>query len=237
MGRLQTIRIKRWEYLGSALVAVLVLFLAPSLLHAQTIGDTRIGLNRYVRDLVNEPNTSKYLPDSTLNRILHYAHRTTMLALGDFTNIDTAVVLAIQGQQRYYLNANAIVGRIAGAVRRTETNQGRGDVGMVQVDISQIGKLGEGVIPNSFAVTADYFLVGTPPLGNDTFFVYYEPVTNNWDTDSATVQVATEDAPAVAYLAASQVYLRDHQLQLAQVYWQMWQTLVTMKRPKVVPQQ
>ena len=226
MEHLQTDRHRWWRYLGPALV---VLFAVQA--HAQTIQNTRWGVNKYVRDLVNETDTVKYLPDSTLDRIIHYAHRTTMLALGEATAVDTMVILGVQGQQRYYLNANAIVNRVVAAFRRTETNQGRGDVGMVEVDPSQIGKLGEGVIPNSFAVKANYFLVGTAPLGTDTFFVYYVPVSNNLDTDTATVQVATEDLPAVAYLAASHVYLRDHQLQLGQMYFQMWQALISLKKP------
>ena len=214
--------------------AILWMIFAPSMLHAQNIQDTRWGMNKYVRDLVNETDTVKYLPDSTLDRIIHYAHRTTMMALGEATAVDTMVILGIQGQQRYYLNANAIVNRVVAAFRRTETNQGRGDVGMIEVDPSQIGKLGEGVIPNSFAVKANYFLVGTAPLGTDTFFVYYEPLSNALSADSSAVTVASEDVAAVAYLAASQVYLRDHQLQLGQMYFQMWQTLVSLKRPQQV---
>lgn len=230
--------------LGPALVAALWFLCAPTLLHAQTVADTREGMNRYVRDLVNETDTLKYLPDSTLDRMIHYAHRTTMLALGKYTAVDVDTIICTQGKQQYSLSSDflttdtAIVGRVVGIMRRVETNQGVGDVGFVEVDFTQVGKLGEGVIPNSYKVEGDNIILGTAPTGGDTLFVYYEPLADILDAYGDALTVASEDVPAVAYLTASQVYLRDHQLQLGQMYWQMWQTLVTLKRPQTaVPPQ
>lgn len=224
MGRLQTIRIKRWEYLGPALVAVLVLSLAPSLLHAQGIDGTRLSINQFVRDLLDEKEkySTDRVPDSSLDRMIHYAQFQAMIDLGEKTNVDTAVILGVQGQMRYYLNDNSVSGRIVGAVRRTETSQGRGDVGMVPIDLSQAGKLGEGVIPNSYDVFGNYFIVGTPPLGSDTFFVYYTPKPQDLLADDSTLAVAEEDRVAVAYLAAAWTYASNLDLNMATFWMNMY---------------
>ena len=211
-------------------LALLVLLLA-SAAYSQNIQNTRWGVNKYVRDLVNETDTVKYLPDSTLDRIIHYAHRTTLLAMGQYTNVDTATIMCVAEQNTYLLPTNAISGQVVSVQIRREDASGKGEIGLVEVDPELTGKLGEGVKPNSYFINGGYIVLGTTPFANDTLNVHYVPVSNNLDTDTATVQVATEDLPAVAYLAASHVYLRDHQLQLGQMYFQMWQALISLKKP------
>lgn len=237
---ISTVRVRRFAIVLFILTAIVWFLCAPSLLHAQTIADTREGMNRYVRDLVNETDTLKYLPDSTLDRIIHYAHRTTMLAIGKYTAVDIDTIVCTQGKHQYNLSSlsdTSIVGRIVGIMRRIEASQGGGDQGFVEVNLSLVGKLGEGVIPNSYVLEGDNIILATTPTGGDTLFVYYEPLADDLDAYGDGLSVAPEDVPAVAYLAASQVYLRDYQVNLGQLYWQMWQTLVTLKRPQQAAQQ
>lgn len=215
-------------------IVALLLISAPAL--AQTISDTRIGVNRLVRDFANEPSTT-YLPDSTLNRIIHYAHRTTMMALGKYTNIDIDTIVCVVEQHRYALDANAVSGSIVSVRRRLADAVGTGDVGLVEVDPSLVGKLGEGVNPNSFFIEGAFLVLGTVPLSTDTLFVHYVPVSNNLDADTASVQVAKEDVVAVAYLATSHVYFRDLQVTMGQTYYQLWQQAIALKRREVPAQQ
>jgi hypothetical protein len=201
---------------------------------AQTFSNDRIGMNRYVRGLVQEPQTT-YLPDTTLNRIIFYAHRTTAMALGEYTDIDIDTIVSTQGKHEYALAASggsegAMVGRVAGVSRRRETNQGGGDVGFVEVDFSQIGKLGEGTVPNSYTVKGEHLVLGTTPMGGDTLFVYYMPLPNDLDGDAEALTVTEEDFEAVAMLAAAKVKWRDHQVQVGGMYYQVWKDLVAMKR-------
>lgn len=217
-------RVQRWIYLGPAFVAVLLCSNA----FGQTMDNTRLSMNQYVRDLVMEPDTT-YLRDSTLNRILNLSNVATMLALGGATNIDTQVVICSAGKMRYTLNSNAIQGSVEGVARFVETAQGGGRTGFIEIDISQIGQLGEGVIPNSYAIQGDQLFLGTRPLSSDTLEIYYAPRANALDADTSAVTLSTEDQPALVFLSAAMFYARDHQIQLAQMYLGLWSRMVGVK--------
>lgn len=224
---------ENWERLLSALLLfglALAVWAASS--HGQTLGNDRINMNRYVRDLLAEKQTT-YLPDSAVNEILHLAHQATMLKLGEFTNIDTARIVTNQNLQVYSLNSNAISGMVAGVGRRIETDQGGGEIGFIEIDPSQIGKLGEGVIPNSYAIRGSNLLLGTVPTGGDTLMVYYVPRANTLSADTSDITLAIEDQPAMIFLAMALALFRDHQTDLGNVYLGLWANMIAAKRPTV----
>lgn len=201
---------------------------------AQTFSNDRIGMNRYVRGLVTKPTTRR-LADTTLNRIIFYAHRTTMMALAEFTDVDIDTIVSTRGKHEYALSVfdvaeGVMVGRVAGVTRRKETNQGGGDVALIGIDFSQIGKLGEGTTPGSYAVTGGHLVLGTMPLGGDTLFVYYLPLANDLNADTASLTLALEDVETVAMFAVAKVCWRDDQIALGNTFYQVWKDLISLKR-------
>ena len=215
------------RYINKERVAAIILMLALAFVigffwwtdgHTQTIDHTRLSANQAVRDMLAELQTT-FLPDTALNRILNYAHNEASIALGAATNIDTFRIVTNNQQQWYSVSdSNSISGKIAGVGRRIETDQGGGEIGFVEIQSSQIGKLGEGVIPNSYAVQGGYIGLGTPPNGGDTLIVYYIPQPNELTADSSDVTLAVEDEPAMIFLSNALVMARDHQPNLAQ-FW------------------
>lgn len=213
------------------LICALCLLIGPAAF-GQGLDDNRLGINYLVRGLVNEPSTT-YLPDTTLNRLIHFANRTTLLALGENTNVDTATILCVDQQHVYSLNSNAITGSVV-SVRYTQAAaEGDGDIGLVEVDPELAGKLGEGVPPNSYFVDGGYIFLGTSPSTNDTLRVTYVPRPQDLLADDSTLYVADEDVMAVAYLTAAYVYFRDMQVNLGTTYYQLWQQAVALKQRPV----
>lgn len=222
---------ENWERL---LCALLLLALAVVLWagdgFGQTFGRDRIDINRYVRDMTANLQTT-FVPDTAINRIINVAHQATMLALAGASNIDIDTIITTQGKMAYTIDANAMLGSVSGVSRRIETSQGGGDIGFVEIDLSQIGKLGEGVIPNSYALRGNQVLLGTTPTGSDTLFVYYTPIANTMDADTADVSLATEDDAALVFLACALTCFRDKQLNLGQQYVALWRDMVGLKKP------
>lgn len=202
------------------LVTALALALAGTAF-GQTIDHTRKSAKQAVRDLTVHLQTT-YLPDTALNRILNYAHTEAVLALGDKTNTDTVRVITNQQQLYYSLTSNSIRGRIAGIGRRIETNQGGGEQGLAEITPDQIGKMGEGVIPASYAVQGDYFGLGSVPTGGDTLIVYYVPKPNVLAADDSTFTLSVEDEPAMIFLSNAMVMARDHQNDLARLWLNLY---------------
>ena len=196
---------------------------------AQTFTADRLGMNRYVRGLVSEA-VSADVPDTTLNRFIYYAHRTTMMVLGRASDVDIDTIITTRGNHQYALDANAMRGSVTGVSRRIETNQGGGDVGFVEIGFDNIGKLGEGVIPNSYRIEGAHLILGTKPAGSDTLFIYYAPIANDLDADTSDVTVAPEDFDIVATLVKARVYFRVGQTALGQTFLGLWQQLVAIKR-------
>jgi len=222
-------------YLRLSLFAVILLW--SGVAEAQTFATTRIEMNRYVRGLTNEPLTT-YLADTTLNRFIYYSHRTTMLALGGMTDADIDTVITSRGQKSYTLTGatTEMRGGISGVSRRTETNQGGGDVALALITPDQVGRLGAGVIPAHYYMDGEFLVLGGTVLGSDTLFVHYVPLAAALTADGTAMTVSEEDFEAVAFLTASKVFFFKHNMQMGQVYYQMWQAEIALKKGQVTPQ-
>lgn len=186
-------------------------------------------MNWHVRALVNEGQQA-YLPDTALNRMLNVAHHTTMLMLGVETNVDTVRLICTPGRMMYALDTNAIQGQVAAILRRRESISGGGDVAFIEVAVDQVGKVGEGAIPNSYAILGNQLILATPPVSTDTLFVVYLPRANNLATDTSAITLAREDQPAMLFLAAALASMRDKQLQAAGIFLGLYNAHIAAKR-------
>ena len=226
---------ENWErWLMAILLFALAFALWSPNAFGQTMNNTQAEMKYLLRDMSAELQTT-YLPDTALVRIINTSHRAVALLLGSFTALESDTIICSQGKTQYSIAPSSpftpIRGGVSGVSRRIETNQGGGDVGFIEISPSQIGKLGEGVIPNSYAVRSNQLFLGTAPTGSDTLFVYFSPVTPLLDAVTDTLTIAQEDQPAMIFMALSMIYGRDHQVQLAQMYWQMAQAMIAAKKP------
>jgi hypothetical protein len=194
----------------------------------QGIDHTRLTMNYTVRDWMNETQTA-YLPDTVLNRALNFAQYETMLAMMGKTNVDSQVIITTQNAVRYALNSNAIRGDIVSATRRVETNQGGGEVGLIRVDPSQLGKLGDGVIPSAYYIMGEFFCLATNPTGSDTISVYYTPKPQPLKGNDSTLYIAPEDEFGMLALTTSILYARDGQTNLATFWANLWRDHLTIR--------
>jgi hypothetical protein len=192
-------------------------------------------MNRALRDLIGETSIT-YVADTTINRSLNWAQWVTLVTLRENTAIATDTIVLAQSQMDYTItdlgDGDVMAGGIVAINRRTESSQGSGSVGWIEISPNQIGKLGEGVIPNSYTVVGDRLLFGTRPVGGDVLDVYYVPVADTLANDATELAIAVEDQPAMLFLAASLICARDKQLQQAQLYFQMFQAHVQAKRSR-----
>lgn len=212
-------------------MAVWLILISAVSVSAQTFSNNRIGMNRMVRDLTLETQTT-YLPDTTLNRIINLAQFGSMLALGYETKTDVDTIVTTRGKHEYSLASDAIAGMISSVRRRTESIQGGGDVALIQMPPDQIGKIQDGVIPSAYSVRGSNLLVSTVPIGGDTLFVDYIPQASTLSADTSSLTINSEDQPALVMMAAFMTYARDHQTDLATLYFQAWQAMVGLKRPQ-----
>lgn len=227
------------------LLLAMILCLLPGLALAADdvgLGNDRLSQIQFVRDLTGE-RTTTYVGDTTIARLLYFAQIETKVALGSVTSdpdgdfdIDTIVTTA--NIVSYKLRSDHMHGRVSLIIHRAKTTSGM-DVGaeriMHRLPLTALRETGEDA-PWSYGVKGHHVILGSSPFGGDTLFVYgtVDP-TKLLATDS-TFSLPIEDEPALGLLTAAWVVLYDNQIQLSQIYYQMWQNHVRMRREDAVPQ-
>ena len=204
-----------------AIILVLLMFHDS---HAQ-IRDL-IGTRYAVRALMAEP-TATYLADTILNKLINMAHRTTLDLLGDKTLVEIDTIIASNGVVRYTPNSN--MASISGVVRRDPAIIGGADKALAEITPQMLGRINQGSAPDFYYQIGGFLILGQSPEGGETLFVYYVPYARNLDLDTTSLQVGVEDHQAVVLLAASEVALRDRQLDLADRLRAMWEFYIGRK--------
>lgn len=225
MGRL-VCNIRRWVCLGPALVLILA-----SGASAQGLGNNRLGMNQLVRGLLLEEVTA-YLPDTTLNRFINYAHREVKTVLGGKTAIVFDTVITTTGVIRYTLtpaNASSVSGRVSLVVLKESDLQGGEQHALQEVPPEIIGKTGESTEPGTYAMLGQTLVLGKSPQGGDTLFVYLTTVATDLSADGTALEVAEEDELALAWLASALVLMRDKQYEGAQSMVELYRMHISSK--------
>lgn len=204
---------------------------------AQTMPNTRIGMNRLVRGLASEP-TGTYLADTTLDRFISYAHRVTKATMGAVTDVDLDTIVTSSNLARYPL-ADATAGqgvaergKVTAVFLRDAEAIGHGERMLQYAPVEAMGVTGDQAPGSFYTIMGDVLALSQSPNGGDTLFVYYSNVSADLDADATALEVAEEDELAVAMLTLAWVKIRDQQLQTAQLAFQWWQQAIAMKGVK-----
>lgn len=181
-----------------------------------------------VRDIIKEPRTA-FLVDTALIRMVNYAQITTMVALKEKTKVRQDTLVTSPARVRYYMAntqdlADSIMsGSLAMVILKEATAIGGKEYALAYVPYEMVGKTLADGGPAFYTVVNRQIILGQSPYGGDTLIMFYNVVPKLLDTDSTDLTVAPEDQPAVIYMAAMLASLADKQVQVAQLYWNLWQ--------------
>ena len=176
-----------------------------------------------------------FLPDTTLDRLVHFAQHEVLLATQDQFVIDT--IITTNKLTRYLLTSTTatqdtiLTGTVGLVVYKAETNAGGSETALRYLPPELVGQTNEGSTPATYTLLGRNLVLGASPGGSDTLFVYMNIVPRDLSADATKLTVAKEDQFAVALYAAMLVSLRDKQLQAAQLYQGLYQAHITNKRP------
>ena len=230
-----------WAFLIAALMWAIVIFYGYQLANAQTFVVDRGALNFMVRDMTTEPTTT-YLPDSTLNRFINIAQNQTMLALREKTSVIIDTIVTSPSRLRYYLadtkatSDTVMAGRVAMVIQKDATAIGGKERALGYLSPELVGQTMQGPTPGFFTVMDRHLILGESPYGGDTLFAYMGRVPRDLSSATTALTVSKEDQVAVALYASFLVYMRDHQIQMAQRMFEAWQAHVAMKAYPTIDQ-
>jgi hypothetical protein len=189
--------------------------------------------------MLGEP-TGVYLPDTTLNRMIHFAQHETMLALKEKTSAVCTTLVTTPSTTRYIISKTTdtvLTSVVSLVLYKDMTAAGGEERALSYVPPELIGQIGSGESPAHYTVVGRYLVLGKSPIGSDTLYVCMSRVPRDLSAIGTLLTVAKEDQSAVAFYAAMLASLRDKQVATAQLYWQMWQAHVGMKGYAVPPEQ